>query len=34
MEQVAVKFQNPAVYIEEVLDIKQRPDEWIRHSLG
>ena len=26
MEQLAVEFQNPAVYVQEFLDIKQKPD--------
>ena len=34
MEQLAVEFQNPAVYVQEFLDIKQTPDEGIRHFLS
>ena len=34
MEQLAVEFQNPAIYVQEFLDIKQTPDEGIRHFLS
>ena len=34
MEQLAVEFQNPAVYVQEFLDMKQTPDEGIRHFLS
>ena len=34
MEQLAVEFQNPAVYVQEFLDIKQTPDKGIRHFLS
>ena len=34
MEQLAVEFQNPAVYMQEFLDIKQTPDEGIRYFLS
>ena len=34
MEQLAVDFQNPAVYVQEFLDISLQPDEGIRHFLS
>ena len=35
MEQLALEFQNPAVnYVQEFLDIKQTPDEGIKHFLS
>ena len=34
MKQLAVEYQNPAVYVQEFLDISQQPDEGIRHFLS
>ena len=34
LKHLAVEFQNPDVYVQEFLDIKQTPDEGIRHFLS
>ena len=34
MEKLCVDFQNPAVYVQEFLNIKQTQDEEIRHFLS
>ena len=34
MEQLAVEFHDPDVYVQEFLDISQQPDEGIRQFLS
>ena len=33
MKQLAVRHQNPAVHVQEFLDLAQQPDEDVRHYL-